>query len=621
MAGLTVHPLREATRRSGGRPSKKKRRWLKLATWIAILLFLLIIGIAWLGFKASTIKTELQAAVQLVPQLKEDILRERKDQATATVAAMRSHTSAARDASEDPLWKLATATPWLGANFSAAAEIARSADDVVNLGVAPLVRVFDTLDWDGLLPGPDGANLSPIRSSATTVASAAHAVKASAERLHGIDSASLLPEIAAPLEEAREQLHSVQETLGVAVSASKLAPAMLGSDGPRRYLLLIQNNAEIRATGGIPGALAVLTADKGKLTLSDQTSASGLGIFVPPLQVDEGQKQIYSARLGKFVQDVNLTPDFPTSAAVAKEMWEKRKGQSLDGVISIDPVALAYILDATGPVVLKDPQIQTMANGLPAQLSGENVVKTLLSDVYSKITEPRLQDAYFAAVAGEIFNALSSGKSEAKSLMEGLGHGVEERRILVWSTHDDEQATLADYTISGAISGQGIPPAQFGVYFNDGTGAKMDYYVKRTVQLITKCPADGYSQVTVRVTSTNTAPADAATSLPEYVTGGGAFGIQPGTVQTNTVVYGPTQAHIEQAVQDGTRIPFNSQLHDQRPVGTVTTLLKPGQSTTVELSFDKIVQHTKPEVVVTPTTDAVKNVVMASTSEPCNSGK
>ncbi len=82
--------------------------------------------------------------------------------------------------------------------------------------------------------------------------------------------------------------------------------------------------------------------------------------------------------------------------------------------------------------------------------------------------------------------------------------------------------------------------ASFGVYFNDGTGAKMDYYVKRTAQLVKQCTGTEYGEVKVRITSTNTAPVDAATSLPAYVTGGGIFGVPPGSVQTNVIAYGPS---------------------------------------------------------------------------------
>ncbi|WP_284756187.1 DUF4012 domain-containing protein [Arthrobacter sp. efr-133-R2A-120] len=575
--------------------------------------------VLWLGAKASTIKAELEASTQLVPKLKESILQNRPAEASSTAEELLRHTAAARAAASDPLWSLASATPWLGANFSATAEIARSTDDVATLGVAPLVKVYDSLNWDKLMPGGSGTDLEPIRKAAPAVASAAHAVRASAERLNGIDAGSLLPQIAGPLTQARQQLSSVVDELDTASDAAGLAPAMLGSDKPRHYLLLVQNNAEARATGGIPGALVVLTADKGKISLSAESSATELGVFNPPVAVDAEQQRIYTDRLGTFMQDVNFTPDFPTSATTALKMWEQKKGEQLDGAIAIDPVALGYILDATGPVSLQDPQMLALTEGkLPSQLSGKNVVKTLLSDVYAQIKDPKAQDIYFATVAREIFGAFTSGKGNAKSLLAGVGKGVEEHRVLLWSADTAEQSTLAKYTLSGSISGPSVPAAQFGAYFNDGTGAKMDYYVKRTVQLVQQCTApDGYGTVKVRITSTNTAPIDAATSLPAYVTGGGGYGVPPGSAQSNVIAYGPALAYVETATQDGKNVPFGAQRHDDRPVGILSVRLAPGQSSTVEFTFGKIVQHSEPEVVVTPTVQSMDKVILPTQSASC----
>jgi hypothetical protein len=145
----------------------------------------------------------------------------------------------------------------------------------------------------------------------------------------------------------------------------------------------------------------------------------------------------------------------------------------------------------------------------------------------------------------------------------------------------------------------------------------MDYYVKRTVQLVEECTGDEYGQIKVRITSTNTAPADAAKSLPAYVTGDGAFGVAPGTVQTNVIAYGPVQANVKTAVVDGQQTAFAAHRHSNRPVGTVTTTLAPGQSSTVEITFGKIVQHTEPNLVVTPTVQHVKDVVLASETAEC----
>jgi hypothetical protein len=599
----------------------QRRRLSIAATWIAAVLLITVAAAFWLGTRANIIKNELEATTLLIPQLKEDLAHDRTNEAAMAVDQLRLHTAAARDAAGDPLWTLASTIPGVGANFSAVAEVARTADDVTNLGLAPLVKVFSSLHWDSLLPSSTGVDLEPLRRATPSVSSAAHAVRSSAERLERIDAGALLPQVSEPLHLAREQLEAVTGALDASANASQLAPYMLGAESPRNYILMIQNNAEARSSGGIPGALAVITLDRGKMTLGAQSSAGDVGIMSPTLPVDEEQVQIYSGRLGKYLQDVNLTPDFPTAASTVQMMWKKKTGQNVDGVISIDPVALGYILDATGPVKISKPELLAMPGGLPTELTGKNVVPTLLSDVYAKIEQPKLQDAYFAGVAQEIFAALSSGKGDAKALVDGLTRGTAEGRVLVWSGKTDEQAIIAKYPLSGSIAGPSVSPAQFGVYFNDGTGAKMDYYVKRTVQLVEECTADEYGQVKVRITSTNTAPADAATSLPAYVTGDGIFGVPPGTVRTNVIAYGPVQANVETAMVDGKKTDFAAHRHSNRPVGTVTVTLAPGQSSTVELTFGKIVQHTEPNLVVTPTLQPVKDVVLGTKPAECIPGK
>ncbi|WP_236560724.1 DUF4012 domain-containing protein [Arthrobacter sp. 8AJ] len=622
----TSQPEMPPSARSGRMPKQahqnRSQRLLRVGLLILALAILLALATTWLGIKASAIKGELEASADLVPTLKQEILASDAVAAKNTVAKLREHTAAARRESEDPIWTLSSAIPWAGPNLHAVSELARSADDVSSLGLSPLVEIYGSLNWDALMPSASGSNVGPLKAAAPRVTSAAYSVRASAERLRDIDSSPLLPQVAAPLGAATEELSRAADALDTAADAARIAPVMLGAEDQKSYLLMIQNNAEARASGGIPGALAVVTLEKGKLSLGSQNSATELGSMSPNVPVDQQQQHIYSTRLGKYMQDVNLTPDFPTAAITAKAMWEKKTNQHIDGVISIDPVVLSYILHATGPVAVDGPELAALrATGLPTELNGDNVVSTLLSDVYSKIRDPKLQDVYFAGVAKEIFSALSSGKGEAKGLVEGITRGAEEGRVLVWSADSSIQKVLSKYRLSGSVTGPSVLPAQFGVYFNDGTGAKMDYYVKHTVKLIRECPADGYEQTTVRITSVNTAPADAATSLSAYVTGGGAFGVRPGSVQTNIVAYGPAQANVESASVDGQKAPFAPYLHGNRPVGVVAQQLAPGESKIVEFTFGKIVQHTEPNLVVTPTVQAVKDVIQATENTTCGQGQ
>ncbi|WP_427016762.1 DUF4012 domain-containing protein [Pseudarthrobacter sp. P1] len=602
---------RRRTRQPDKRSSQRRVRVLFLSAG-AFFLLIAVGSTAWIGFRAGQIKDHLDATTHLLPQLQADLVSNDSAAASVTLESLKEHTASARSASTDPVWKAASSLPWIGRDLSATSEVAITADDIVNLAAAPMVGTLGSLDWKTLVPANGAISLDPLKKATPSVMAAANTVQLSYDRLADIDSSALLPQIATPLNTAKAQLNDVRQILNTASSAAQLVPSMMGADGPRNYLLLVQNNAEIRATGGIPGALAVIQADNGKIKLVGQGTANDLGRFSPTIKVDGAQETIYTDRLGMYMQDVNLTPDFPTAARTAQAMWQQRNpGQSIDGVISLDPVVLSMILQATGPVdVSSSLSDAATAAGLSSRLTVENTVTTLLSDVYSKIKVPAQQDAYFAEVAKQVFDAVAAGKGSSEDLVKQLGAGVKEGRVLVWSAHPAEQQILVSQSIGGAISGPSVAPAGFAVYFNDGTGAKMDFYVKRTVQLVQRCNSGGYAQYTTRITLINMAPSDAATSLPAYVTGAGTFGVEPGHIATNIVAYGPTLARVQQARVDGTTVGLGSYKHADRPVGVVRVDLAPGQSTTVEIDFSKVVQSSPPELKVTPTVQNVKEVVL-----------
>ncbi|MHA7239337.1 DUF4012 domain-containing protein [Arthrobacter sp. TMS1-12-1] len=581
------------------------------------LLVLAIVG-GWLAHRAQQIHSNLESSMALIPELRAAVVGRDTDRAGAVTSRLQDHTTAARAAGTDPLWKAAGLVPFVGQNFRAVSEVTASADDVVQRAVAPMVDKTAALDWNSLAPVDGRIDTAPLADIAPTLSTAATTIELSYGRLEGIDRSDLLPQIAAPLEDAVEAIGEVRGPLGSASRAGELLPSMLGAEGTRNYLVLVQNSAEVRATGGISGALVVLTVDDGRITLTDQGSASEMGRFAPAVPVDPGQEQIYSYRMATFMQSVNLTPDFPTAASTARQMWQDRHPDSrIDGVIALDPVVLANILGATGPVELGsvgDPVVDALVaqTSLPTALDSTNVVPTLLSDVYAEIEEPALQDEYFAAVAGRVFGALTDVQGDGTQLVDALVTSAAQGRLYVWSATADEQDVISRTGLAGAALGATVGGAAFGVYFNDGTGAKMDYYVRRTVQLVKSCPGDGYSLYTAKVTLTNTAPEDAAMSLPAYVTGNGGFGVDPGRIKTNTVSYGPAQSLLQQARINGEDVPVGSFAHGNRPVGILTTEIGPGETVTLEMDFSKVVQETEPVLDVTPTVQDPADVLLPS---------
>lgn len=596
---------------------------MRVAVVLCALLVVGVLCVAWLAHRADQVQKNLEAAADLLPELQSQVAAGDRDAAQASLDQLRGHTSEAHAAGTDPLWKAAAIIPAIGPNFAAITEVTVAADDVVSRAVAPLLEKFDSLDWESLAPADGRIDVAPLQEVSPTLSAAASTVQSRYERLDGIDRTSLLPQIASPLDQAVDSMDAARQALNSAASAAEILPSMMGADGPRTYLVLIQNSAEIRATGGISGAFAVLRTDDGSIDLVGQGSGASLGRFDPPLAVDPPQVQIYSAQVGRFFQSANLTPDFPTVARTTKAMWEIRNpGTVIDGVIALDPVVLANVLDATGPVTLgefDDPVISALVShtGLPSALDSDNVVSTLLSDVYAKIDDTSLQDPYFAAVAGRIFSAIADGQGDSGALIDALTRSNDENRLYLWSNTPGEQEVIADTTLAGAATGPLKDGAAFDVYFNDGTGAKMDFYVRRTVQVLESCSDDGHHEYTVQVSLTNTAPTDAAESLPAYVTGAGVFGVPPGSVRTNTVAYGPAQAAVETATLDGAGISVGSYLHGERPVGVVTTEIGPGETAVIEMSFINVVQETDPVVSVTPSIQSLSEVLLPTRSEPC----
>lgn len=612
--------LSGAARRSKS-PRRRQKLWLRTGVGAAILALLTAAGAGLLAHQASTVRDQLQQAMDLVPQLQSQLEEDDSPTAERTFAQIQERTSEARSTTSGPLWKAASAVPIVGPNFKAVSEVSVSADDVVARAVSPLLKQYGSLNWQALSPTDGQVDVQQLQEAAPSITTAANTVRLSYERMASIDLSRLIPQVADPVRAATEQLRGASGALDTASSAAQLLPAMLGADGPRNYLVLVQNSAEVRATGGIPGALATLRTDNGRITMGEQSSASAIGAFTPSFEVDPAQEAIYTARLGRQMQNVNLTPDFPTAAATAKKMWQERfNGQQVDGVIALDPVVLAHLLGATGPVELDDPQVLQLIDGtnLPTSLTQENVAATLLSDVYREIDAPAAQDAYFAAIAARVFGAFTDGQGDGAKLIEAVTTSVQEDRLYLWSDHRSEQDIVATTGLAGSVTGPNVGGATFGLYFNDGTGAKMDYHVKRTAELLQQCQDNGYSRYTIRISISNTAPLDAATSLPAYVTGGGIYGVPAGHVRTNYVAYGPAQALTGTATRDGEPVPIAAYRHGQRPVGVVSVELAPGESTVVEMSFSNVVQSSAPELHMTPTlTNTIDAVSPASVDASC----
>jgi hypothetical protein len=172
--------------------------------------------------------------------------------------------------------------------------------------------------------------------------------------------------------------------------------------------------------------------------------------------------------------------------------------------------------------------------------------------------------------------------------------------VLIWSDDDDEQALLAPTRISGELPTDPDSSPSIGVYLNDGTGAKMDYYLDYQVRVrSTGCDARGVQSLTVSVSMQSNAPANAA-DLPVSITGPG-FGAPPGTARTNVLVYAPTGGEIGKATMTGERLISARFEHEGREVAAQTVDLAPGDERVLTFAVTSGPRQVgQPDVRVTP---------------------
>jgi uncharacterized protein DUF4012 len=431
------------------------------------------------------------------------------------------------------------------------------------------------LDPASLAPRQGRVNLVGLSTAAPRIASGLAVIRRAQQSVAGIRTEGLVAQIGTAVAQLSAGLAKAEQLTETADRAARLLPTMLGSAGPRTYLVLFQNNAEVRATGGMPGAYIVVNADAGAIKIVDQGTAAGdLRVFDPPVQaLDENMMGLYTDLPAIFPADVNLTPDFPTAARLMQAMYLKRKGVRVDGVMATDPIALSYLLRATGAAQVPEGEPLTSANA----------VHMLLSEAYVRYPDPPVQDAYFAGAARATFGALLHGRGNPKGILTELARAAGERRLLVWSADKSEEAILTGTVLAGRMpSADGASPT-VGVFLNDGSGAKLGYYLAQAASLrVGDCMEDGSRDLHLKLTVGSSAP---TSGLPAYVTGLALSG-DPYTARTMVMIFSPTGGAVIGVRQAGKDLDFGSGLERDRGVAVISVDLPPGTSKT----FDVLIQ-------------------------------
>lgn len=373
-----------------------------------------------------------------------------------------------------------------------AAEMSQVVADIVAL-VAPAVPS----NGDGEMQ--INAALAAISGQYDAFAPLAVRAERAAEALTAINASSLPEALVGPLAE----IQPYAEFMGPVLQITPGLPDLLGMNGPYTYLVLVQNNHELRGTGGFITGVGEVTVDRGqvtKLDFSDSYAVDNHAIDHPPAPAPL-LKHMNMDLL--FLRDANWSPDLPTSARIIDTLYSRDTGQTVDGIVTLDLAAVSLIIGAVGPVTVP---------GLEQPVTGQNVVNLIkelwgnplgdgatVADNKGEWFQQRKD--FLPTMASAILDKLKSGRFNIFAVAGAGRQAFNQRAIQVWVRDGRVQEQLHRWGWDGGL----LPPkdADYLALVDSNLGFnKVDEVIERSLDYQVSWPDGPGSAGVARATVT-----------------------------------------------------------------------------------------------------------------------
>lgn len=308
--------------------------------------------------------------------------------------------------------------------------------------LGPLNEGEGTISLATLTPADKRQILKRISESKPLLEAVQHDIQSTTVIFDTIPQHGLFPQIESVLKPLREQLPFVEDTVTQLIPASTIIPAIAGFPNLQTYLFLLQNNTELRPTGGFIGTYGVLKVSSGDITsfvtndvYTLDTPAHKYLKLTPPSPLTK-----YNDTTQWLFRDSNWSPDFPTSAQKALEFYRLENGPQkyFDGVIAVTPTFVSSLLKISGPVTIGSVTFTT--DNLVDKLQPRADRKELIGDM-SKVLMTRL---------------LSLPVKRWNELLAAISKALEQKQMLLFSRDPSLEQQILAQNWSGALQTQTI---------------------------------------------------------------------------------------------------------------------------------------------------------------------
>ena len=468
-----------------------RRVWLLLG----VLIVIDVVGSALLA------AIQLNRASDALSAAAEDLRHGDIDAASDAVAEAQDAAGSARWFTQHPGFALVGWLPALDRDAEALRdliEVARRGSALASSFVADLRRLG--VGDDGIAPAiyADGRIDLEAVEEVASMTQDIDVLVGDARALLADDSDVTFGRLGRAVERAQARMDSIERIAADAASMAQLLPSFVGADDPRRYLLAFQSPSEARGGGGLIGVYGLLSAIDGRISLDEVGPIEDLGSRVErPVDAPRAYAATYGplSALNDWRQ-ANLSPNFPDTSEVLLGLFEQVRGEHLDGVVAMDPIALGELTRGTGPVG---------ADGWTRKVTPTSARRMLLFDVYRRfVHEERKQNVYLRALVDELWSVIESGDVDAAGLFEGFQGAASKHHIKIYSSDPAEQELLTDLGLTAdpaTVEG----PLQL-AFNNNNAGNKVDFFLRRTQDISIELDAGGTARVETTIELTNDLP-------------------------------------------------------------------------------------------------------------------
>lgn len=303
--------------------------------------------------------------------------------------------------------------------------------------------------------------------------------------------------------------------------------SVFGADGDRLYVIAAQNSAEIRASGGFPGAIGTMRIRDGVLVMEDFKKVYDvLSSYTPAeAKITNIENLLFHGGLSA-PRDADYCPDFERVAYIWALGYEAAQGEHVDGVISMTPSIVQKLLSVTGEEIkLFDGTV----------LNGDNAVKVLQHDLYFKYFSNDyvsgrtvISDQLFADAAKKTMQKLMENMelSDLTGYLSIAKDSFQDRTLMMWMDNETEQEIIAKLGWNGGLNTDPEKP-QAGVYYNCTVASKMGWFLIMDAQIGERVKnEDGSYTYPITVTFSNDMTSEELRTASSYISGGngGAIG-------------------------------------------------------------------------------------------------